>query len=126
MTSLFLVELIGEVTLHFILLHGSKGSSSKLERLLKDFKEAMIPYQLLEPLIEKNKEAFHNWVIFTLNWTHRTDVNKNMFEHSLVAHRRGLSRDGRELLANRGFVMKRTLFDSTLKEVLLKNFDDQK
>ena len=108
------------------MLNGTKDSSSKPERSLKDFKEAVIPYQLLEPLIEKNKEAFHNWVIFTLNWTHRIDVNKNMFEHSLVAHRRGLSRDGRDLLANRGFVMKRTLFDSTLKEVLLQNFYDQK
>lgn len=41
-----------------------------------------------------------------------------MFERTLVAQRRGLSRDGREILANQGCLMKRTLYDYTLQNFL--------
>ena len=41
-----------------------------------------------------------------------------MFERTVVAQRRGLSRDGRELLASHGCLLKRTVYDATLKSFM--------
>jgi hypothetical protein len=91
--------MVGKTTLLFLLLHGTRGTHKNLQALLKDHEGKVLPFRLIEPLVEKNKEVFFNWVICSFNISHRSSVKENMFESTLVAQRRGLSRDGREFLS---------------------------
>lgn len=108
---------MGEVTLHFMVLHGSNPVSSEVCNLIRHNSPSKVTVAGISPLIEKIKEPFHNWIIFNLHYSNKT-CKHNMFERTLVAQRRGLSRDGREILASTGCLMKRTMYDNTLKDVL--------
>lgn len=113
-----LVENVGEVTIYFLLLHGKQAHYQQLSALIRIFSPRRVPFEEVKDLIPKIKDDFLNWVIFNLNYTYRYAAKTNMFERTLVAQRRGLSRDGREILASHGCLMKRTLYDQTLKDFL--------
>lgn len=74
----------------------------------------MPPQEQVLPIIEEEEKPFFNWVITTLNHMRRDDVKHNMFERTVITHRRGLSRSGREILAQQGLLLRRSIYDSTL------------
>lgn len=120
LTFLFccVVESVGEVTVHFVLVHGKSSDCRLLSTLIRREGPKRVPYFYVSQLIERVKDDFLNWVVFNLNFTTMSGCKGHMFERTLVAQRRGLSRDGREFLASQGFLMKRTLYDDTLKKYL--------
>lgn len=119
MTNLpFIVYRVGEVTVHFILTHGKPTSYQKLVTKIRAHSPARVPFEEVQDVIESVKEDFYNWVLFNVNYTTRWGCKRHYFERTLVAQRRGLSRDGREILASQGCVMKRTLYDETLKKFM--------
>lgn len=121
-----LVQGVGEVTVYFLLLHGKHSVSQELASMIRLRGATPISYSAVKPLLVKNMDHFFNWVVFNLYNTTKTGCKMIMFERTLVAQRRGLSRDGREILASQGCLMKRTLYDSTLKNFLLDMIQAQK
>ena len=116
-TCLFvgLVESVGEVTIHFMLLHGRMKIFRELSSLIRIKDPSKVSYDTVLPLLEKIKDQFLNWVVFNLSYSTLSGCKANMFERTLVAQRRGLSRDGREILASLGCLMKKTVYDETVK-----------
>lgn len=121
-----LVEGVGDVTVHFVLVHGKQTSSQDLSTLIRLHSPRKVPFNDVYDLIQKIKDDFLNWVIFNLSYTTKHFCKVHLFERTLVADRRGLSRDGREFLASRGYLMKRTLYDHTLKQYLAEIIDNQR
>lgn len=115
---LILVQGVGVVTLHFLLCHGKASVYQELNTMIRMHQPNRVSYVSVKPFILKYQEDVFNWVVFNLNYTTKHGCKSIMFERTLVAHRRGLSREGREIMASHGCLMKRTLYDSTLKNFL--------
>lgn len=121
-----LVENVGEVTVYFLLVHGKWSNYQQLSELIRAYAPALVPFSKVESIILQTRDDFLNWIIFNFNYSTRYAAKANMFERTLVAQRRGLSRDGREILASHGCLMKRTLYDQTLKDFLAEMVRSQR
>ncbi len=110
----------------FIVMHGTKSVHTELCQLLEGSPDRAVPFGLVEALIEKTKLDFYNWIVFTLNYTSCSAVAENVFERTVVAHRRGLSREGRDILASQGLLMETILYEKRLSDLLDENVYQQK
>ena len=110
----------------FIMMHGSKSLFAEFFQVLTRFHPKMVPFDSVKHLISQARTPFYNWIIFTLNYSSRFAVLQNVFERTVVAHRRGLSRDGRNILASHGVLMKQISYDKSLKAFLAENVSQQK
>lgn len=121
-----LVDGAGEMIVYFILLHGKQTIFHALTALIRAHSPGKVPQAAAYDLIHKVKDDFLNWIVFNLNYTTKYACKPHLFERTLVADRRGLSREGRDIMASQGYMMKRTLYDQTLKQFLLDTAEAQR
>ena len=96
------------------MVYGKWKNTKALRKLLGDHEGEVVPRVQSYPIFNDEEKDFFGWMITTLNHMRRDDVKDNMFERTVISHRRGLSRSGRELLAQQGLLLKKSLYDSTL------------
>ena len=112
---MFAAPAFGNLFRHYVLVYGRKGSSDKLASLYRSF---LRPFDGEEcaTLITTERESFFNWMMVTVNHMTRAAARGALFNWTFVAHHRGLSRSGMEYLADKGVLLKRTLYNQMLNE----------
>lgn len=108
------VDNVGECMFNFVMAYGSWKNSKALYQLLVRHEGEPLPQEQVSSIFDEEEQSFYNWTITTLNHATGDDVKHNMFERTVITHRRGLTRSGREMLAQQGLLMKKSLYDSTL------------
>jgi hypothetical protein len=98
-----------------MVVHGRWSTYRHLTQLIQHHSPNPVPYRKIRSELVAIQEDFLNWVVFNLNYSSKTAARNHLFERTLVAQRRGLSREGREIMAAQGCLMKRTLYDNMLK-----------
>ena len=101
----------------YVLEFGRKTASDMLFGLYRGIQRPFSD-EACRYIVRNEKEGFCNWVIVTLNLTTRASSRHCMFQWTVVAHHRGLSRSGREFLASKGLLLKRTTYQSMIDEKL--------
>src|SRR4051812_17885168 len=113
-----LVKGVGVNFLYYVLMHAQRRSSQAIMNKLANGATTSIEDETVKAIFEDEKKNFAIWIVFTLNKTERLSTQHNQFELNVLAHRRGLSKDGREDLAKQGFMLRRTTYYKMLKEKL--------
>jgi hypothetical protein len=83
---------------------------------------ALMPNATQDPILARDKNAFCAWVLTSIN-NMGLKGKQQMFFMSFTAQFHGLSRMGMSILANYGFMMKRSMFDS-VRENILQDYSD--
>jgi hypothetical protein len=118
LTKLLFPVSTGGLAFEFFLdMAGSYTSHKDKKKFTRNHPGAVMPDEMQEQIIARDKNAFCAWVLTSIN-NMGLAGKKQMFFMSFTAQFHGLSRMGMSILASYGFMMKKTMFDSVRQDMI--------
>ena len=99
---------------------GSRTSHEAYRSFLhnnKDDEDAYMPADEMQAILERDKGSFHGFIMISVG-NISTKVRRQRFYLSFVGKFHGLSRKGLQLLSYFGILIKPTVYDAMLKDML--------
>ena len=89
----FVFDTVGKCMFNFVIAYRLRRNSKALYQLLGRHEEEPLSQEQVSPIFDDEEQSFYNWTITILNHATGDDVKHNMFERTVITHRRGLIRE---------------------------------
>ena len=124
----FVVSGVGSVFEDFIGRYSAYTSYRLYRQAIRERKETstFIDDQKARELIEREKNAFFNYIILNFNHMHPKSVQMEIWELTLMLRRRGLSRSGMDVLQKYGMSISSKKYQEILQKEETKIITDAK